>query len=886
MGGDGRGSAAVSGLEREVSGSSKRMAKSRGGGTGHPGGGKLSAYREKRDFAATPEPAPEQVPPSTPETNSRPSFVVQKHDATRLHYDVRLEIAGVMMSFAVPKGPSYDPDVKRIAIETEDHPISYNEFEGRIPDGNYGAGDVLVWDAGTYETVPPGQAEWMRSKGHLHVRFYGEKLAGEWHFVRLKHDRSGNDAKKTWLFFKANDPRADKTRDVVTEAPASILSGKIATRGPMRRSRDGEPEKSRTARALLDEIGEPMQAMSGPLADAASYVFEIKYDGYRILAARSGAPSAPGSVRLESRRGHDWSERFQPVADAIAALSIRDAVLDGEVCAVTPDGKPSFQRLQQWVGGERRDVALAFAAFDLLWLDGRDLRKRPLEERRELLRALIMGHAGVLSFSTSIAAPVDARGRPDVKALIELARGAGLEGFIAKKKGSTYASGKVPWWIKLKAVRRQELAVAGYTPLSGTKSKVAGALILAVNDGGTLRYAGRVGSGLDDATRRRLAEILERDRVSAPSIVMPERIADARWSKPSLVAEVGFLEWSDDGKLRHPTFLGLREDKEPLDCVREDERAHDDRALAPPPPTIASTRAVRLANPGKVLYPRDGITKREILAYYESVAEVMLPHLAGRPLTLQRWPDGIDGEQWYQQHPPEGAPPWIRVVSELGGDGKRHLICDDVDGLRWLANLAALTLHQWSAHVPKGRDNAAMLEALHVPDYVVIDLDPGVGPWSHVIDVALALRVLLEKLDLPSVVKTTGKRGLHIFVPFAPGPTHREAVRLAEHLATALATVLPAIATIERAIPRRRGRLYVDFLQNGEGKTVAAPYTLRALDGAPVSTPVRWSEVNCTLDPSAFTLRTVRARIDAHGDLFAGALARGPDVRPLLARLG
>jgi bifunctional non-homologous end joining protein LigD len=836
------------------------MAKSRSSSTGRPASSdSLAEYRAKRDFTATPEPAPSAVDTSA----LRSSFVVQKHDATRLHYDIRLEIDGAMMSFAVPKGPSYDPDTKRFAVETEDHPLAYNEFEGRIPDGNYGAGDVLIWDAGTYETVPPGNATAMRKKGHLHVRFFGEKLAGEWHFVKMKRDRTGGAIEKQWLFFKAKDGHASKTRDVVNEQAASIVSGRSATRGPMRVT------SSHTTRALLELVGEPMQAMNAVLDDPSQYTFEVKFDGYRILAAKSGS-----DVRLESRRGHDWTARFQPIADAIAKLPVRDAVFDGEVCAVTSDGRPSFQRLQQWVGGERREVAIAFALFDLAWLDGRDLRKLPIEERRELLRPLIGAGGSVLSFSASVAAPIDGYGRPDVSSLIDLARRAGLEGFVAKRRGSPYVSGKCPQWVKLKCIRRQELAVAGYTPLSGSKANVVGGLILAVCDEhGKLRYAGKVGSGLDDAQRKQLAALLERDRIDAPPILLDEKIKDARWSTPKLVAEVSFLEWSDDGKLRHPTFVAMREDKAPFDCVREDER--------PPPPAPPSR--VKLTNPDKVLFPRDGIRKRDIVELYEALAPVMLPHLSGRPLTLQRWPDGIDEEAWYQHRRGAGAEYLRRYMLE----GKEHIVCDDVDGLRQLANLAALTLHSWSAHIGKNARTQEEIERdLLFPDYAIIDLDPGSGPWSHVVDVALAARVLLDRLELPSFVKTTGKRGLHICVPIARGPSHAEATRLAEHIATAIARVLPEIATVERAIPKRNGRLYIDYLQNGHGKTIAAPYTLRALDGAPVSTPIRWSEVGPSLDPKAFNLRTVRARVDAHGDLFAGVLRGGPEIRPLLARLG
>ena len=531
-----------------------------------------------------------------------------------------------------------------------------------------------------------------------------------------------------------------------------------------------------TVQSLLERVGEPMQAMSTPLDDPSQYSFEVKFDGYRMLAARAGH-----EVRLESRRGHAWTDRFQPVADAVLALPVADAVIDGEVCAVTSDGKPSFQRLQQWAGGERAEVALVYAVFDLLWLDGRDLRTLPLEERRELLRVLIEPHKGVLAFSADVAPPVDGAGRADVASLMEMCRRVGLEGFIAKRRGSRYHSGKASQWVKLKCTRRQELAVVGYTPLTGRKAQVVGGLILAVCDSeGRFHYAGKVGSGLDDQQRRTFAAMLERDRVSEPPIIIEETLKDARWSKPTFCAEVSFLEWSDDGKLRHPLFLGLREDKSPSDCHRE-----DDHPRAPPP--LPSSR-VKLSNPDKVLYPRDGITKREIFEFYETIAPVMLPHLAGRPLTMQRYPDGIDGEAWYQHHAADAK--FFRPIVIEGK--KNHVAIVDVDGLRYAANLAALTLHQWSCR-----------EDLAQPDYMVIDLDPGDGPWSHVIDVALAVRMLLDTLELPSAVKTTGKRGLHIVVPVAKGATHEETTRLAEHLATAVARVMPTIATVERSIPKR-----------------------------------------------------------------------------------
>jgi bifunctional non-homologous end joining protein LigD len=840
---------------------------------------KLGTYRAKRDFEKTPEPPPDESSQIAGIKGKKKAargleFVVQKHDATRLHYDVRIEIAGAMMSWAVPKGPSYDPAVKRLAVETEDHPMAYNRFEGRIPDGEYGAGDVLVWDRGTYETVPPGQEGAMRAKGHVHLRFAGEKLRGAWHIVRTGRapDRSaagGEPVKAQWLMFKAKDADGDPARDIVTERPESVLTGHRATRGPRRVS--ASPAGTR-ARALIDATGDVARAtLAAHLPDARAFTFEIKYDGYRIRIGKAGS-----DVRLVSRNGHDWTSRFDVVAAAARALPVREAVIDGEACAVDEDGTPSFEGLQGWVAGERRHVTIAYAAFDLLWLDGRDLRARPLEERRELLEALLAsapppaeGHA-TLAFSRAVegdAASIDA--------LVAAARAANLEGLVAKRRGSPYVGGASSHWLKVKFSRRQDCAIVGYVPIAGGTS--AGALLLAVMDSGRMRYAGRVGSGLDARTRTALARRIDAVATPGPPSLSPPapRTPGAVWCAPTLVCEVKFGEWTREGSMRRPSYLRLREDKAPEDCLVEvpetasGEEAKELPAPTPPPPVAPSQATpTKLTNPSKVLFPRDGITKRDLLDYYLAVAPVMLPHLAARPLTLQRWPDGIDGEEWYQQNTPGPIPPFVtRIVHE----GKARVTADNVETLAWLANLAALTLHQWASHAP----------ALDRPDYVVLDLDPGDGTWAHLIDVATAVRVLLEALELPSVVKTSGKRGLHVLVPIAPGPSHAEATAFGEQIARAVAKVLPEIATVERMKDRRKGRLYVDFLQNGEGKTIVSPYTVRALDGAPVSTPLRWSEVTRALDPRAFTVRTVLDRIAKHGDLFAGALggrARLPRV--------
>jgi bifunctional non-homologous end joining protein LigD len=481
----------------------------------------------------------------------------------------------------------------------------------------------------------------------------------------------------------------------------------------------------------------------------------------------------------------------------------------------------------------------------------------------------------------------------DLPDLLRAAKEAGLEGLIAKKKGSTYVSGRSGSWVKLRFDRRQDGAIAGWIPLAGTTDSV-GALMVAVADGKRLIYAGRVGTGFDDRTRRELAGRLGPPYRGAPTVDGAPKVKDARWVDPSLVCECAFTEWTRDGSMRQPRFLGLREDKTPLECVREggqaavdDDRGEQAEAPAAIAPSVhrAGRETPKLANPAKVLFPRDGFSKQEIWDYYTAIAPAMLPHLAGRPLTLQRYPDGIDGEEWYQQNAPDKTPGFVRLVDVGPHHGaKKRIVCDDVETLQWLANLAALTIHQWCSHVPPAATTRAAIDhALACPDYVVLDLDPGDGPWAHLVEVGMAVRRLLDALALDSFVKTSGKRGVHIVVPIAPGSTHDQATAFAEQVARAVAKVLPKIATVERMKDKRGGKLYVDYGQNGEGRTIVSPYTIRARDGAVVSMPIAWDELDESLDPTRFTIKTALARVEKHGDLFAGAL-RGKKPLPAVGR--
>jgi bifunctional non-homologous end joining protein LigD len=836
-----------------------------------PEAGRLATYEAKRRFEITPEPrgsSQEDAPAAKKTAGATGVFVVQKHDARRLHYDFRLEIDGAMASWAVPKGPSYDPAVKRLAVQTEDHPMDYNAFEGRIPEGQYGAGDVLIWDRGTFETVPPGQERFMLDKGHLHVRLFGEKLVGDWHLVKTKgqggDDGAGGSGKGQWLFFKAKDRHANPAYDVVTERPESVVSGRQGMRGPRRVNAS---ETGQSPRSLLSAVGEPMLATAATsISDPGAWLFEVKYDGYRIFACKAGE-----DVRLYTRNGNDWTDRFRPIAQAALRLPARECVIDGEACVVDEQGRPSFQALQAWLAGDSAAPALlGFAAFDLLWLDGRDLRSEPLEARRELLEKLLEGQGPPLSFSRAVGG--------DIVELVKATKAAGLEGLMAKRKGSRYTAGRGTQWLKLRFDRRQECAIIGWVPLAGTKDMV-GALALAVVDDGKLVYAGRVGTGFDDRLRKQLAARLEPDRVDSPQAEGVPKTKEAHWVTPKLVCDCAFTEWTSDGSMRHPRYVGLREDRAPMECIKDGdaEREPSGGVVVGPPKAPASARrdGPKLSNPGKILFPRDGITKQHVWDYYTSIAPVMLPHLSGRPLTMQRYPDGIDGEEWYQQNAPDKTPPFVRLV-DAGPrhDHKKRIVCDSLDTLQWLANLAALTLHQWCSHVPPNATSRAAIDhAMALPDYVVLDLDPGDGPWTHLVEVAHHVRTLLDALGLESFPKTSGKRGIHVFVPIAPGATHEQATGFAERVARAVAKVLPEIATVERMKDKRGGKLYVDYGQNGEGRTVVSPYTIRARDGAVVSTPLTWDEVTDDLDPTRFTVRTVLERVKERGDLFAGVLA-------------
>jgi len=621
--------------------------------------------------------------------------------------------------------------------------------------------------------------------------------------------------------------------------------------------------KKRTPEQLLEQLFPPMLAtlVTTLPRSEENWIFELKYDGFRAISAIVG-----GKVAMWSRNAIDLRSRFPNVGDALEDVDVESAVLDGEIVALDEEGAPRFQLLQQG------DDAILFA-FDLLWLNGHDLRSRPLEERRELLGKLLKRPPKFIRISEEI--------HEHARKALEVAAARGYEGLMAKQHGSPYENRRTKTWLKIKAHNAQELAIVGYTPSSHSDREI-GALLLGVVDGGELTFAGKVGTGYSAKQRVELQRILSEDRISAAAVKGAPRIKGAVWAKPRLVAQVRFTEWTADGKLRHPAFLGLRPDKKPMECMRErpmpptrKKSSVKSAKKSSTPKTDGKTirrkteaPQVVLTNPGRILYPRDKITKQDVADYFLAMSEPMIYALDDRPLALEHWNDGIDKPSWFQQNIGREAPPWMTLIETPTRTSRRkvkHLAVDRPETLLWLAQHSVLTTHMWSSR-------GANLES---PDWMVFDLDPAKGKGiEQAIDAALVLRKLFEQLGLPSVPKTSGKRGIHVLVPLLPGHTHEDAVNFACKIAEVVASKVP-YATVERSLAQRKGRLYFDCLQNGYGKTIVAPYSLRAIDGAPASAPLLWSEVTKKLDPGKFNLRTMPDRFAKVGDLFRPAIEGG-----------
>ena len=740
---------------------------------------------------------------------AEPRFVVQRHAARRLHYDFRLERGGALASWAVPKGVPLQRGDRRLAVHVEDHPLEYGDFEGTIPAGEYGAGTVEIWDRGTYELLEE------KRDGGLTVRLHGERLDGVWTLVPAHLDGDP----KNWLLIRKDG----------------------ASTGGLRYA--------------------PMLATaSESLPHGEGWIYEPKWDGFRAIVTVSG-----GEVAFTSRNGNDLTARFSDLARA-ARLGIRtaDAVLDGEICALDDRGRSRFSLLQDGTGRH------ALVVFDLLELDSKPLVELSLSERRKRLEQLCDETRGSILVSPQF---------DDGDALLAAAREQGLEGVVAKWVDSRYQPGRRSTdWRKVKVRDRQQIVIAGYTRGQGRRTGRFGALVMGVQEGGGLRWVGNVGTGFSDAEIERLLKVLRPlKRSESPFVETPKmprvRRSDVVWVEPKLVGEVEFAEWTREGRLRAPVYLGLREDKTVTEVRRE---------RTPMPDVIRKgRRELRLSNLDKPFWPEEGITKGDLVAYYSDVAEVLVPHLRQRPFTMKRHPDGWQGKHFFQKQSPSHMPSWIRRIplpaSTREGERKiiEYALVDDELALLWMANMGCIDMHVWSSRVDRPEK----------PDWVMFDLDPSEdATFEDVVTVANLVKDTLDLLELEAFPKTSGSRGIHVLVPIARRHTHAEAREFAAIVAGALARAHPGLVTTEWAKQKRRGVL-VDANQNGPGKTNASVYSVRPRAGAPVSTPLRWEEVVPGLDPAAFTMDAVLDRVARDGDLFAGVLQGKQSLKKALRAL-
>lgn len=822
---------------------------------------KLSRYHAKRDFEATPEPRG-----AARASGQALGYVIQKHAARRLHYDFRLELDGTLKSWAVPKGPSFDPHEKRLAVHVEDHPVEYGDFEGTIPPGHYGAGTVIVWDRGVW--IPHGDPRAAYRAGKLKFTLEGEKLCGDWTLVRT-HLRGSGDQEQ-WLLIKERDAEARPANefDVTALFPDSVLHPPAL---PRRNGHDPQPaepaakaKKARTRRGAAAEPGPAARPIDLPearkaalpkhfgpqlatLVDSApaggDWQWEIKLDGYRILARIE-----KGKCRLITRNGHDWTAKLPVQRRALEALGLRNAWVDGELVVFDENGVPSFQALQN-AFDEKGSARMCFVVFDLPYAEGADLRKTPLEARRAWLRGLMQANADpALRFSETLD---EAPGR-----LLEAACRIRLEGIIGKRADAPYVEGRTKSWIKLKCKTRQEFVIGGYTQPRGARVGL-GALLLGVYEEAEgrkrLRYAGRVGTGFDDRLLARLKETLSALETKNPPFEAGPRPATpsekVHWVKPREVAEVEFAEWTSEGLVRQAVFQGLRKDKPSGEIARERPRAA--------PASGDRVRGVRVTHPDRVLDAASGVTKLELVRYYEAIAPHMLPHLRARPVSMVRAPGGIHGELVFQKHMKPSAIPHLRVLDpSLHPGHPAYVVVESADALVEAAQMGVIEFHTWNA----------VDKTIEKPDRVVFDLDPDPDlPWSRMVEATELTKALLDELGLKSFLKTSGGKGLHIVVPLMRKLGWDPVKDFAEDVAQHLAVTLPERFSAKMGAKNRVKRIFVDYLRNGRGASTIAAFSARARPYLPVSVPLAWSELHGLQSASQWTIRNVLDRLDRLG---------------------
>jgi bifunctional non-homologous end joining protein LigD len=840
----------------------------------------LQQYRQKRNFNVTPEPLG-----ASRSTSTQPQFVIQKHAASRLHYDFRLELDGTLKSWAVPKGPSLDPSHKRLAVHVEDHPLEYGSFEGIIPQKQYGGGTVLLWDRGSWTPIGDPMVGYRR--GRLKFSLNGQKLRGLWNLVRMGARQGAG--KENWLLIKEKDEeaRSGKKSDVTENLTESVASGRTLEQIASDRRQVWQSNRPAAghSKTIPQAQGNMSKKLSGvrrapqeesifpqlaTLADEVpvgeEWVHEHKYDGYRILCRVKN-----GSAKLVTRTGNDWTPKLQRIADTAARLPVKTAWLDGEVVALRPDGSISFQTLQN-AFDTQSEANLVYFVFDLLYLNGYDLRHVGLLERKQALAAIApTATSGLIRYSDHT------HGQGEV-AFTEACR-KGMEGIVSKRTDAAYRAGRNRNWIKIKCGHRQEFVIGGFTDPSGSRSAF-GALLLGVyDDQGHFQFAGRTGTGFSERSLKELHKQLSALEQRRSPFAIHAAGIDARgvhWVKPELVAEVSFAEWTNEGLLRQAVFHGLREDKVAESVIKEEpgsdtparsssrgaskvpprrharggRSASQNEAAADEPATIAG---VMITHPHRILFPDQGITKLALGQYYEHVCQWLLPHLQGRPLTLVRCPEGYNKDCFYQKHANDAVPDAIDRVKIPDGKGvSLYLIAESLPAIIGLVQMGVLELHTWGSK----RDG------LDRPDRIVLDLDPDpTVPWKFVVEAAQLVRTLLNELDLVSFVKTTGGKGLHVVLPLQRVHTWEDVKTFSKGVADHIVQVLPERFVANMSKQKRKGKIYIDYLRNAKGATAVAPYSTRARPGAPVSVPLAWEELSVDLESSHFTVANVVERL-------------------------
>lgn len=852
----------------------------------------LQKYWEKRNFKQTPEPRGKVA-----KAKGQLSFFIQKHDATRLHYDFRLELDGTLKSWAVPKGPSLNPADKRLAVHVEDHPLDYGTFEGIIPPRQYGAGTVLLWDKGVW--TPQGDARAGYKKGHLKFQLEGEKLHGSWALVRM--GKPAEQGKENWLLIKEHDEeaRTGKDADITALRPESVLTGITAigdsesvaqwtTGKPARggkkparapaKSGPGAPAKAARAKPVTIDMGkiegarkQRMPASIKPqlatlierAPEGEEWLCEVKFDGYRALAQLS-----EGGVALYTRAGNDWTTKWQGIADTLTRLAPHQAWLDGEVVALDEEGKISFQALQNFAR-KGQAARLVYYVFDLVYLDGYDLSEVPLLERKRLLQQLLTG----LGDSTEVIYNDHLVG--GAAEVFQHACMHSLEGIVVKRADGRYLQTRSRGWLKLKCRHRQEFVIGGYTDPGGSRTGFGAILLGVYDEQQRLRYAGRVGTGFDQSSLTALHKTFSARETKATPFSNPPTGADARgvhWLRPDLVAEINFAEWTDEGLVRHGSFIALRDDKPSKQIVQEKalsqgavrqlEKETQKQADAPKPRANKSSTSatgtvavagINISHPSRVLFPGAAWTKLDLAHYYEDVADWMLPHLKARPLTLVRCPQGGGAHCFFQKHVNETIPEEIGRIEVPEDEGKAiYMLAESLPALIGLVQMGVLEIHTWGSHQGK----------LEAPDRIIFDLDPAPDlPWARVVEAAQLIRALLSELGLQSFVKTTGGKGLHVALPIKPERPWAEIKAFSKAIADHLALTLPDRFTAKITKAKRTDKIFIDYLRNGIGATAVAAFSTRARANAPVSTPLAWEELDQDVRADTFNLGNIGARL-------------------------